>query len=377
MAWIYKRGDKWWLGWRIGDEQFLKSTGETERNKAKVQLETVQRLEIAQKAKALTEDYYRAATGKPIARVAVADFCKGWLTDSESVTTKSTMNKYRQVVREFCSHIEAESTGLLMENVTVEQLNSFFNLKRKQLAPGTVKGYRRILSSVFLNAQNQGKIKGNPVALSKDRAGTGDETTIKKRPFTLMELASLYAKANAFWRYMLKAGYYTGQSLGDLITLRAESVDLRAGLITINRRKTGKQVIIPISTELRQSLVSIWPADGRSEFWPEEARRYLRTGASSFSQEFYDLLASAGLVRARDYRQKLPGLGRSAKRAPQKLGFHNLRHTFVTHLKIGGAMDSVAKELAGHGSTAVNAVYTHLPAETLSKAIAQLPEFVK
>jgi len=213
--------------------------------------------------------------------------------------------------------------------------------------------------------------------LSKDRAGTGDETTIKKRPFTLMELASLYAKANAFWRYMLKAGYYTGQSLGDLITLRAESVDLRAGLITINRRKTGKQVIIPISTELRQSLVSIWPADGRSEFWPEEARRYLRTGASSFSQEFYDLLASAGLVRARDYRQKLPGLGRSAKRAPQKLGFHNLRHTFVTHLKIGGAMDSVAKELAGHGSTAVNAVYTHLPAETLSKAIAQLPEFVK
>ncbi|MDR3456252.1 MAG: tyrosine-type recombinase/integrase [Verrucomicrobiae bacterium] len=377
MAWLYKRGDKWWMGWRIGDTQFLKSTGETEHSEAKKQLESVQRLEVAQKASALTEDYYRAATGKSVARVAVTEFFKAWLADSQSVTTNSTMNKYRQVVREFCAHIEAEATGLLMENVTVEQLNSFFNAKRKQLAPGTVKGYRRILSSVFISAQNQGKIKGNPVALSKGRTGAGDESATKKRPFTLIELGSLHVKANDFWRFMLKAGYYTGQSLGDLITLRAEAVDLQAGLITMNRRKTGRQVIIPISKELRQSFVSLWPADGRSEFWPQQAQRYLKTGASSFSQEFYDLLAGAGLVRAREDKQKVSGLGRSAKRAPQKLGFHNLRHTFVTHLKIGGAMDSVAKELAGHGSNAVSAVYTHLPPETLSKAIAQLPDFVK
>lgn len=377
MAWLYKRGGKWWMGWRIGDTQFLKPTGETERSEAKKQLEAVQRLEIAQKASALTEDYYRAATGKPVARVTVAEFFKAWLTDSQSVTTNSTMNKYRQVVREFCAHVEAESTGLLMENVTVEQLNSFFNAKRKQLAPGTVKGYRRILSSVFITAQNQGKIKGNPVALSKGRTGTGDESATKKRPLTLIELASLYTKANGFWRYMITAGYYTGQSLGDLITMRAETVDLAAGMITMNRRKTGRQVIIPISKELRRLLISLWPVDDRSEFWPEQANRYRRVGASSFSQEFYDLLAGAGLVRARDDKQKTSGLGRSAKRAPQKLGFHNIRHTFVTHLKIGGAMDSVAKELAGHGSNAVSAVYTHLPAETLSKAIAQLPEFVK
>ncbi len=62
---------------------------------------------------------------------------------------------------------------------------------------------------------------------------------------------------------------------------------------------------------------------------------------------------------------------------PQKLGFHNLRHTFVTHLKIGGAMDSVAKELAGHSSNAVSTVYTHLPADTLAVAIKQLPEVFK
>ncbi len=37
-------------------------------------------------------------------------------------------------------------------------------------------------------------------------------------------------------------------------------------------------------------------------------------------------------------------------------------------------MDSVAKELAGHGSDAVSALYMHLPDETLSKAIDRLAE---
>jgi hypothetical protein len=39
-------------------------------------------------------------------------------------------------------------------------------------------------------------------------------------------------------------------------------------------------------------------------------------------------------------------------------------------------MDFVAKELAGHGSDDVSAIYTHLPDETLSRAIESLPKFV-
>ncbi len=377
MAWLYKRGGKWWLGWRIGDQQFLKSTGETVRAEADKQLQTVERLEVAQKANALTEDFYKAATGKTITRSTAGPFFRAWLADSESVTTKSTQNKYRQVVREFLGHIEADSKSLLMEDITVDHVSGFLALKRKTHAPGTVKGYRRILSSIFLLAQNQGKIKGNPVALAKGRGKVVEDLTTKKRPFTFAELKTIFDKADGFWRYMLTAGFYTGQSMGDLITLRAENCDLGSGLITMNRRKTGKQVIIPISTQLRTSLVALWPKGGKGYFWPEQAERYLATGASSFSQEFYDKLAEAGLVAKRDEKKKGSGKGRNVKRVPQKIGFHNLRHTFVSQLKIGGAVDSVAKELAGHSSSAVNMVYTHLPADTLSKAINQLPEVFK
>ena len=87
-------------------------------------------------------------------------------------------------------------------------------------------------------------------------------------------------------------------------------------------------------------------------------------------------MAACGLVEPRPEGAKVgKGKGRAAKRNMAGLGFHCLRHTFVTNLKMSGAMDSVAKELAGHGSSAISAVYTHLPAKTLADAISRIPEF--
>ncbi len=377
MAWLQKQGNIWWLGWRHNGEQFRKSTKQTVKAEAEKQLAELEALETARARDALTSDYFAAVTGRAVAKATASKFIASWLDESKSVTTASTFNKYRQVVREFSSFAEIDSKGLLMEDLTVEHVAGFLADKRKRLAPGTVKGYRRILSSIFLLAQNRGIIKGNPVALAKGRGKSAEDLTTKKRPFTLAEIKTLLDKATPFWRYMMTAGFYSGQSLGDLVTMRAETVDLGAGQITMHRRKTGKQVIIPISKTLQKLLVSIWPKGGKGFFWPAEAARYEKVGASPFSQEFYDLLADVGMVRARDEKKKGAGKGRSAKRIPQKLGFHNLRHTFVTHLKIGGAVDSVAKELAGHSSSAVNTVYTHLPHDTLAKAINQLPEVIK
>ncbi len=65
---------------------------------------------------------------------------------------------------------------------------------------------------------------------------------------------------------------------------------------------------------------TLWPKDGRGYFWPEEAERYLRVGPSPFSQEFYDLMAGAGLVASRDDKKKSDGVGRDAKRKPKSPG---------------------------------------------------------
>lgn len=376
MAWLQKQGNIWWVGWRLNGQQFRKSTKETVRAEAEKHLAEIEALEAARARNALTSDYFAAVTGRPVEKVTASKFLASWLKESQADTTTSTMNKYRQVIREFSAFAEIDSKGLFMDDITVEHVSGFLTEKRKQLAPGTVKGYRRILSSVFLLAANRGLIKGNPVALAKGKKKSGEELTTKKRPFTHTELKSLLLKATPFWRYMLTAGFYTGQSLGDVITLRAENCDLAAGIVTVIRRKTGKQVIIPLSAPLRKLLLSIWPKGGKGYFWPAEAEKYLKVGPSQFSQDFYDLLADCGLVPHRQYGKGAENF-RSVKRSPQKLGYHNLRHTFVTELKRAGAVDSIAKELAGHSSTAVNTAYTHLPVDTLAKAIKKLPEVFK
>jgi integrase len=374
MAWMYKRGTRYWIGWRHNGKQFLKPTGETIKEEAEKQLRDLKLLENARTADALTEDFFRVVTGKQIKVLTLADFLKQWLSEAERTTAPNTMTKYRQVVREFSKQIGAEASGIRLDEVTSVHIHEFLLFKQQQSAPGTVKGFKRILSSIFLQAQNLGYIRGNPVALVREEKRKEKEQKVK-RPFTIAEVKDLHARANAFWQYMIHAAFYTGQSLGDLVTLKPDNVDLAQNVVRITRRKTGTRVIVPLAKSFRNLLVKLTPKNRTEFYWPKEATRYLTVGASSFSQEFYELMTSAGMVVPRKNKQAAKK-GRAAKREHQALGFHNLRHTFITNLKIAGAVDSVAKELAGHGSTAINTVYTHLPVETLATAVNQLPEFV-
>lgn len=371
MAWLYKRGARWWIGWRENGKQQLKPTGEKDQARAKEHLKQYEALQAVKAAGKLTDEIVASITGKRSEKITVGNFLNRWLRESEAQTKAVTMVKYRQVMRELKKEI-GEST--LLEDVTANRLKEFFAERQVKYASGTVKGWRRIINSAFLQAQEEGLVRGNPVALSKRGTGRGRKSDTKvKRPFTVAEVQSLHAKATPFWRYMIQMGFFTGQSLGDLVTLRRQNVDLAQGQISLNRRKTGTRVNIPLAKPLRSLLQSVWPKNAQDYFWPVEAERYEKTGSSSFSQEFYDLLHSVGLVPARGPKAKAKGTGRDGKRETASLGFHNLRHTFVTMLKQSGAMDSVARELAGHGSNTMSAVYTHLPAETLSKAIDSLP----
>jgi integrase len=378
MPWIQKQGNIWWIGWRYDGRQYRKSLKTTRKEDAQAELA---RLEIIQKAKAanaLTTDFVEVITGKPVAtRPTLHGYLQAWLVDQQAQTRPSTYSKYSQIITEFSKHIGATASDLFLDEVTVDHVKAFLGDRRSQLSASTISGFKRILAIPFDQAQNEGKIRGNPVALVKLGKRTAEAQAMEKRPFTAKEIQALYARATPFWKFMIMGGCYTGQAMGDLITLRRSNVDLDAGMIHLLRRKTGTAANTPIAKPLRDLFVSIWPSKDTDYFWPLEAQRYETTGASSFSQEFFDLMASVGMVQSRDEKKKSSGKGRSARRSGASLGFHNFRHTFVTELKRLGAVESVAKELAGHRSSSISTHYTHLPEQTLADAINKLPEVVK
>lgn len=375
MAWIYKRGAKWWIGWRSPDGKLVqKSLKTTSKADADTELARLSLIEQAHAAKAVTSDFVAAITGKTAERKkTVAEYFDAWLANAKAHLAHGTIQKYEQLAREFKAHVKADAAPILMEDITADNVREYLTAKRTATTHETTRGFRRILSSIFLQAQNEGQTTRNSVALAKLPKTLTKESG--KRAFTLAEVRQLHDKASPFWQWMIRTAFFTGFSLGDLVTLRRVNVDLKQKTISIKRRKTGKPVTVPISDSMAESLKALWPAKSEDYFWPVEANKYLTTGASSFSQGFYDIMAACGLVEPREGPNIGKGKGRSSKRAANGVGFHCLRHTFVTNLKVAGAMDSVAKELAGHGSSAISAVYTHLPAKTLSDAIRRIPEF--
>jgi integrase len=376
MAWIQKNGSNWWIGWRdASGKQFRKSLKTKVKAVADAELARLNLIEQAHAAKAVTSDFIAAITGKTAERKkTVAEYLDAWLANAKAHLAHGTIQKYEQLAREFKAHVRADAAPILMEDITADNVREYLTEKRKATTHETTKGFRRILSSIFLQAQNEGQTTRNPVALAKLPKTLTKETG--KRAFTLAEVEQLHDKASPFWQWMIRTAFFTGFSLGDLVTLRRVNVDLKQKTISIKRRKTGKPVTVPISDSMAESLKALWPDKAEDYFWPTEANKYLTTGASAFSQEFHELMAACGLVAPRAEGAKVgKGKGRSAKREMAGVGFHCLRHTFVTNLKMAGAMDSVAKELAGHGSSAISAVYTHLPAKTLADAISRIPEF--
>ena len=117
-----------------------------------------------------------------------------------------------------------------------------------------------------------------------------------------------YAKNRVFlcvWRMGLTSlilfGLYTGQRLGDPASLTWFNVDLERGEIRFSTAKTGRQMILPIVSHLKRHLISLPGNDGPpGHLHPSGCSsrgRKKRVGA--LSRQFYDLMASTGLVPLR------------------------------------------------------------------------------
>jgi integrase len=90
------------------------------------------------------------------------------------------------------------------------------------------------------------------------------------------------------------------------------------------------------------------------------------------SNQFYNLMAQAGLVEPRSHRSR--GIGKSVSRKLNELSFHCLRHTTTSLLKNAGTSSAISEEFVGHDSPAISRLYTHIDKEAMRKAINAVPK---
>jgi integrase len=172
---------------------------------------------------------------------------------------------------------------------------------------------------------------------------------------------------------LLLLGATTGMRLGDCCTLKWSEVDLIRRIIRrvpnkTARRKSSKQVVIGIPEQLFYTLQERENKTGY--VLPEFAKMYNRDkNHSNLEKQIRKHFESCGIKCHRE------GTGKGTdKRAVVEVGFHSLRHTYVSLHAERGTPAAIIQGNVGHGSPAMTAHYTHI-SDSAAVEVAQVLDF--
>lgn len=180
-----------------------------------------------------------------------------------------------------------------------------------------------------------------------------DEARI--RFLTDAEAVRLVNACPADLRALVRAALLTGARYGELVALRAQDVDLRTAQVYIAQSKSGRPRHIPLNPE------------GAALF------REVLTGKTGDALVF---TKADGTAWGKNHHVR--ALARACKVAKVQLSvaFHELRHTYASHLAQAGVDLLTISKLLGHADTRITSRhYAHLADKTLAAAVMKLPSF--
>jgi len=176
-------------------------------------------------------------------------------------------------------------------------------------------------------------------------------------------------------------GLGTGLQRGEILGLRWQDVDLKAGTIKVTqslvRTKAGLK-FEPPKTKMGNRLIPL-PEEVLRELKRHKVRQNKIKLALGSAYEDHDLVFAGPLGKPRDPH----GFWEHFKRLVKKAGLpsvrvHDLRHTFASLLLERGENPKVVQELLGHSSIAVTMdIYSHVIPGLKEKAVAKLNDILK
>jgi integrase len=188
-------------------------------------------------------EMYERTIGEPLHFRTAREYLTEWVEGKKNETEQRAYLKYHQIVYDFLAHIGATADRLLRE-ITPKDIRSWRDaLKRKGLSASTVNHAVKILRMPFKAAHDAGYIEINPSAKNQVGALKDEARNVSKDVFTREQIRALIEAAlSEDWKGAILCGYYTGLRLRDIADLKWSAVDLQAGIITVETRKTREDV---------------------------------------------------------------------------------------------------------------------------------------
>jgi integrase len=237
-------------------------------------------------------------------------------------------------------------TSLLIGSLTTARLIEYRAKRRGDgIALPTINRDMAILKAAINHAVNAHGIAAPSIDWKRLRA---PENEHRIRFLSREEFAALIAAAEPGMQLAITAAVTTGLRKSAMLAIEWHQVDLRGRTITIPRGKGRKPQVIRIAGPLLDLLKAQRSAAGKADASDDKVVQ-LRGPVFdrlNFRKRWEKARATAGLV---DFH------------------WHDLRHTFATWARQGGADLIALKEALGHSSVAVTQRYMHVDAdETLT-----------
>jgi integrase len=384
-GYLFNRNGSFYVQWRINGKLFSKALRDdqgkaitTRRAAVEAQAKFMASFAVADEATAL-ESIAAKLEGRKAEMARLEDqqnppptIGSAWLeylaAPNRPDSGESTLRQYEFQFAAFArwmqeKHPQAATLRDVTRSIAEEYAAS---LNHGRLSGSTYNKHLNLLTLVFRVLKAKGRVTVNPW----DDIQRKRIMAQSRRELTIEELRNVCQSAKGELRVLLALGLYSGLRLGDCATLRWAEVDMVRNVMRRIPNKTArrnpKPVIVPIHPVLKEMLEATAP-DQRGEYvLPDMAERYQHhnyTITKMIQRHFISC----------QIKTHKPGTGEKDRRAAVEVGFHSLRHTFVSLCRESNAPLAVVESIVGHSSPAMTRHYTHVGELAAGRAVALLP----
>jgi integrase len=387
-GYLFKRNGTFYVQWNVNGKRFTKALRDdqgnaisTRREAEEAQTKVMATFAVADEATAL-ESIVAKLDGRKAELARLEDeqnpplgIAGAWMdyiaAPNRPDSGESTLRQYEFQYAAFARWMQEKHSHIVTLREVTQAIAEEYaaSLNHGKFTPSTYNKHLNLLTLVFRVLKNKARLTGNPWEdIQRKRI-----TAQGRRELTIDELRNVCQSATGELRVLLGLGLYSGLRLGDCATLRWAEVDLPRNIIRRIPNKTArrnpKPVIVPIHPVLKEMLETTAPEQRAEYVSPEIAALYLRRS------DMVTDMVQRHLIACKIKPHK-PGTGGKGKRAVVEVGFHSLRHTFVSLCRESNAPLAVVESIVGHSSPAMTRHYTHVGELAAGRAVAMLPSIM-
>lgn len=321
---IYKKGKDFYIDYYVQRRRKREKIGssrtlaENVLRKRKLQIAENKFLDIRKQEKVRFEELanmYLELHAKPNKR--------SWYKD---VIMIKKLNKY------FGGRYLYEITPVLVEKFKAE--------RAKEVSPATVNRALACLKCMFNKAIEWGKAGDNPAKKVK----LFKENNKRLRYLEKEEIVKLLTKCSGHLKPIVVVALNTGMRKSEILNLKWCNVDFRRGIIYLLDTKNGERREIPMNEQVKTALIRTKKHYGSSYIFCNKNGEPYR----DIKKSFLTAVKKVGILNFR---------------------FHDLRHTFASHLVMSGVDLNTVRELLGHKSLEMTLRYSHLSPDHKKRAV--------